>query len=76
MQNNYGKAGGKILKEAQYKPYLYRRYIDMFSFWVHGDDKLKMFIDLNKTHPTKKVMAGWSNSTINLSDVAVTMKME
>ena len=47
----------------------------MFSFWVHGDDKLKMFIDLNKTHPTKKVMAGWSNSTINLY-VAVTMKME
>ena len=48
----------------------------MFSFWIHGDDKLKMFIDVTKTHPTKKVMAGWSNSTTNLSDVAVTMKME
>ena len=27
----------------------------MFSFWVHGDDKLKMFIDINKTQKNN----GW-----------------
>ena len=34
----------KIVKESEYKPYLWWRYIDdMFFLWEHGECKLKSF---------------------------------
>ena len=36
----------EIIKESEYKPYLWWRYIDdIFFLWEHGENKLKLFID-------------------------------
>ena len=44
------KLEDEILKEPEYKPYLWWRYIDdIFFLWEHGKNKLKSFIDkINK----------------------------
>ena len=35
----------KIIKESEYKPYLWWRHIDdIFFLWQHGENKLKSFI--------------------------------
>ena len=64
-----------ILKEADFKPYLWWRYIDdIFFLWEHGEEKLRSFInDINKNHPTIKVTAEWSKTSINFLDVTVSI---
>ena len=64
----------EIIKESEYKPFLWSRYIDdIFFLWEHGENKLKSFIDkINKVHPTIKFTAEWSK-TINFLDVTVSL---
>ena len=64
-----------ILKEADFKPYLWWRYIDdIFVLWEHGEEKLKSFVnDINKNHPTIKFTAEWSKTSINFLDVTVSI---
>ena len=49
----------EIIKECEYKPYLWWRYIDnIFFLWEHGESKLRSFIDkINKVHPAIKFTA-------------------
>ena len=49
----------ETIKESEYKPYLWWRYIgDIFFLWEHGEIKLKSFIDkIDKVHPTIKFTA-------------------
>ena len=48
----------EILRKAEFKPYLWWRYDDIFFLWEHGEEKLKSFIDnINKMHPTIKFTA-------------------
>ena len=65
----------EIIKESEYKPYLWWRYIDdIFFLWEHGENKLKSFIDkINKAHPTIKFTAEWSKTSINFLDVTVSL---
>ena len=65
----------KIIKESEYKPYLWRRYIgDIFFLWKHGENKLKSILDkINEVHPTIKLTAEWSKSSINFLDVTVSL---
>ena len=46
----------KIIKEPEYKPYLWWRYIDdIFLLREHGENKLKIFLDkINQVHPMIK----------------------
>ena len=40
----------EILRKAEFKPYLWWRYIDdIFFLWEHGEEKLKSFIDFYLT---------------------------
>ena len=63
----------KIIKESEYKPYLWWWYIDnIFFLWEHGENKLKLFLDkINEVHPTIKFTAEWSKTFINFLDVTV-----
>ena len=65
----------EILRKAEFKPYLWWRYIDdIFFLWEHGEEKLKSFIDnINKMHPTIKFTADWSKTSINFLDVTVSI---
>ena len=51
----------EILRKAEFKPYLWWRYIDaIFFLCEHGEEKLKSFIDnINKMHPTINFTADW-----------------
>ena len=53
----------KIIKESEYKPYLWWRHIDdIFFLWEHGENKLKSILDkINEVHPTITFTAEWSN---------------
>ena len=64
-----------ILKEADFKPYLWCRYIDdIFFLWEHGEEKLRSFInDINESHPTIKFTTEWSKTSINFLDVTVSI---
>ena len=50
-----------IIKESEYKQYLWWRHIDhIFFLWEHGENKLKTFIEkINKVHPATKSTAEW-----------------
>ena len=65
----------EFLRKAQFKPYLWWRYIDdIFFLWQLGEEKLKSFIDnINKMHPTIKFTADWSKISINFLDVTVSI---
>ena len=65
----------EILRKAEFKPYLWWRYIDdTFSLWEYGEEKLKSFIDnFSKMHPTIKFEADWSKTSINFLDVTVSI---
>ena len=65
----------KIIKESEYKPYLWLRYIDeMFFLWEHGENKLKSFIGkINKVHPTIKCIAQWSETSFNFLHATVSL---
>ena len=61
----------KIIKESEYKPYLWSRYIDdMFFLWEHGENKLKSF---KLKHPIIKFTAEWSNISIKFLDVTLSL---
>ena len=49
----------EILRKAEFKPYLWWRYIDdIFFLWEHGEEKLKSFIyNIAKMHATIKFTA-------------------
>ena len=66
----------EIIKESEYKPYLWRRYTDnIFFLWEHGENELKSFIDkINKVYPIMKFTAEWSKTSINSLDVTVSLK--
>ena len=61
----------KIIKQPEYKPYLWWRYTDyIFFLWEHGENKLKSFLDkIKKVYPTIKFTTEWSRTSINLLDV-------
>ena len=63
----------KIIKESEYKRYLWWRYIHaIFLLWEHGENKLKLFLGkVNEVHPTIKFRAEWSKTSINFLDVTV-----
>ena len=65
----------EILRKAEFKPYLWWRYIDdIFFLWELGEEKLKSFIDnINKMHPTIKFVADWSKTSTNFLDVTVSI---
>ena len=66
----------EILRKAEFKPYLWCRYInDIFFLWEYGEEKLKSFKinNINKTHPTIKFTADWSKTSINFLDVTVSI---
>ena len=65
----------KIIKESEYKPYLWWRYIeDIFFLWEHGESKLKSFLDkIDEVHPTIKFTAEWSKTSISFLDVTVSL---
>ena len=62
-----------ILKEADFKPNLWSRYIDDIIFlWEHGEEKLRSSInDVNKNHSTIKFTAECSKTSVNFLDVTV-----
>ena len=64
-----------ILRKAEFKPYLWWRYVDhTFFLWEHGEEKLKSFIDnINKMYPTRKFTADWSKTSIKFLDVTVSI---
>ena len=63
----------EIIKECQYKLYLWWRFIDdIFLSREHGENKLKSFIDkINKVQPTIKFTAEWSQTSINFVDITL-----
>ena len=63
----------KLLSDAQYKPWIWWRYIDDISLiWRHGEDRLREFIDvLNQVHHSIKFTAEWSGKTVSFLDVRV-----
>ena len=65
----------EIIRESEYKPYLWWRYIDdIFFLWEHVDNKLRSFIDkINKVHSTIKFTAERSKTSINFLDVTVSL---
>ena len=65
----------EILGKAEFKSYLWWRYIDdIFFLWEHGEEKLKSFIDnINKMHPTIKFTSDCSKTSINFLDVTVSI---
>ena len=65
----------KIIKESEYQPYLWWRYIDdIFFLWEHGDNKFKSFLDkINEVHTTIKFTAEWSKTSVNFLDVTVSL---
>ena len=59
----------EILGKAEFKSYLWWRYIDdIFFLWEHGEEKLKSFID-----NINKMPADWSKTSINFLDVTVSI---
>ena len=64
-----------IIKEFEYKTYLWWRYIDdIFFSWEYGGNKLKSFIDkVNKVHPTIKFTAERSKTSIDFLDVTISL---
>ena len=65
----------KIIKESEYKPHLWWRYIhDIVFLWEHGENKLKSFLDkINEVHPTVKFTAEWSKTSINFLDIIMSL---
>ena len=66
----------EILRKAEFKPYLWWRYIDdIFFLCGQQKEKLKYFTDnnTNKMHPTLKFTADLSKTSINFLDITVYM---
>ena len=56
----------EILRKAEFKPYLWQKYVDDIVFLCeHGEEKLMSFIDnINEMHPTITFTADWSKTSI------------
>ena len=65
----------EILRKAEFKPYLWWRYIDyIFFLWEHGKEKLNSFIDnINKIHATVKFTADWLKTSVDFLDVTLSI---
>ena len=65
----------EILRKAEFKPYLWWRYIDDIFFLLEpGENKLKSLIDnINNMHPTLKFTADWAKTSMNFLDVTESM---
>ena len=63
------------MKESEYKPYLWWRYIDdIFFLREQGGNKLKSFIDkIYKVHAAIKFTANWSKTSISFLDVTLSL---
>ena len=63
----------KLFAEAQYKAWVWWRYIDdVFLIWQHGDEKLRDFITFfNGAHDSIKIYCEWSTERVNFLDVQV-----
>ena len=63
----------KIIKESEYKPYLWWRYFDdIFLLREHGQNKLKIFLDkINEVHPAIKFTDERLKISIYFLDVTV-----
>ena len=47
---------------------------DIFFLWEHGEEKIKDFIEyLNEKYPTIKLKAEWSQTSIKLMDVTISL---
>ena len=47
---------------------------DIFFLWEHGEEKIKEFIEyLNEKYPTIKLKAEWSQTSIKLMDVTISL---
>ena len=47
---------------------------DIFFLWEHGEEKIKEFIEyLNEKCPTIKLKAEWSQTSIKLMDVTISL---
>ena len=64
-----------IIKESEYKLYLWWRYIgNIFFLWEYSKNKLKSFIDkINKVHCTIKFTAEWWKTSVNFLEVTVSL---
>ena len=65
----------EIFRKAEFKLYLWWRYIDQIFFLSkHGEEKSKSYVDnINKMHPTIKFTANRSAASINFLDVTVSI---
>ena len=66
----------RLVDTSVEKPLIWMRYIDdIFFIWMHGEAKLKEFIDhLNNSHDTIKFTSEHSRDSISFLDVQVTFK--
>ena len=64
----------EIFRKAEFKPYLWWRYTDIFFLWEHGEERLESFSgNINKMHPTLKFTEYRSKTSINFLDVTVSI---
>ena len=65
----------RLVDTSVEKPLIWMRYIDdIFFIWMHGEAKLKEFIDhLNSSHDTIKFTSEHSRDSISFLDVQVTL---
>ena len=63
----YGTTGRETLQKAEFKPYLWWRYIDdIFLLGNHSEEKLKSFTDnINKMQSNIKFTTDWSKRSCN-----------
>ena len=65
----------KFFEKIDNKPCLWWRYIDdTFFIWEHGEEKLRNFVEtFNEIHPTIKFTVKWSQKSINILNVTVSL---
>ena len=65
----------KLLEASPDKPLIWMRFIDdVFFIWMHGEEKLKSFINhLNSSHETIKFTSEQSRDSISFLDVQVSV---
>ena len=66
----------RLLEASPDKPLIWMRFIDdVFFIWMHGEEKLKSFINhLNSSHETIKFTSEQSRDSISFLDVQVSMR--
>ena len=61
----------KVLSTSLYRPLVWYRFIDdIYSIWLHGEERLLQFIDaFNAHHPSIKLTHDYSDSEVDFLDV-------